>query len=540
MSNKQAPRIDAKEKEEGSSFPDIFLPLRTMVANISPKDRKARWLLLAIMVIADLYFFFEFIETGYSAMIKFLVVLVVFMISGEIFRGLMDWGGFYGLIMFRDKRTLGWIDRQANRFRPLWNFLSDISLVLGYGLASWFLMDKQKKNKAYLLTVYLIGFLLLFIFSGVIAQKALPVLSGIVTDNTFESASGRLTETIRDNVVSGNGVDIGSGMQIPIFSIFMFLVMICGGLASSMVVSLSLYAIMLVPPLITKMIAVVMSTAGMAQDTVAVPEPGGSPLIPGANLPIIEGILALAVLLMVHEMSHGFLARIAKVRLDSAGVVFFGALPFGAFVEPDDKEMEKIPKYKSNRIIVAGSGANMITAMITFVILMVALGVTEDYRVSYYEITHDLRDGQLLDGDQNLTIKSQVLSIEGIEYIGAETDLNFEQGSIITIHTDKGDFRRVVDEDGKLGVMMQYIDKSGMQFKYKFIEGYEWMRFVFNTLGLVFALNVFIGIVNLLPVPMFDGYYLMKSIVRNDKIATAITYLVVGAFLLNFLPWIFK
>ena len=56
--------------------------------------------------------------------------------------------------------------------------------------------------------------------------------------------------------------------------------------------------------------------------------PGGTPIIPGINLPLIEGVAALAVVLLVHEGMHGIVARMFKFPLKSAGLVFFGFLPF--------------------------------------------------------------------------------------------------------------------------------------------------------------------------------------------------------------------
>ena len=61
-----------------------------------------------------------------------------------------------------------------------------------------------------------------------------------------------------------------------------------------------------------------------------------------------------------------------------------------------------------------------------------------------------------------------------------------------------------------------------------------------RCLGLILALNMLVGIVNLLPVPLFDGHRLMVAGVRNKLAAEAITYVTLAAFVINFLPWIFR
>ncbi|EQD30907.1 peptidase M50, partial [mine drainage metagenome] len=82
--------------------------------------------------------------------------------------------------------------------------------------------------------------------------------------------------------------------------------------------------------------------------------PGVAPVIPGIDLPLFSGVLSLAIILIIHEFSHGILARSFKVKLKSVGVLLFGVIPVGAFVEPDEREVVKLKKDKQNRIFSAG------------------------------------------------------------------------------------------------------------------------------------------------------------------------------------------
>jgi len=49
-----------------------------------------------------------------------------------------------------------------------------------------------------------------------------------------------------------------------------------------------------------------------------------------------------------------------------------------------------------------------------------------------------------------------------------------------------------------------------------------------------------VGAINLVPLPLFDGYYLMKNGVGNELAAKLIAGAVAVAFILNMLPWIFR
>lgn len=98
--------------------------------------------------------------------------------------------------------------------------------------------------------------------------------------------------------------------------------------------------------------------------------------IPGLNplIPIWYGILALAVAIIVHEFCHGILARVSKIRLNSLGLLFF-IFPVGAFVEPDEAEMKKMPRRERARLFAAGPAVNLMFALGTaFVFSTVLMG----------------------------------------------------------------------------------------------------------------------------------------------------------------------
>ena len=64
--------------------------------------------------------------------------------------------------------------------------------------------------------------------------------------------------------------------------------------------------------------------------------------IPGSPIfiPIFAGIIALILLMVVHEFGHGILARAQGVEIKSIGVILLAVLP-GAFVELDEEDVKK-------------------------------------------------------------------------------------------------------------------------------------------------------------------------------------------------------
>ena len=87
--------------------------------------------------------------------------------------------------------------------------------------------------------------------------------------------------------------------------------------------------------------------------------------IPGLNpvIPLGYGIFALVIAVGIHEFFHGILARVAKVKVESLGLLFL-VFPIGAFVEPAEAEMKELPRRERARIYSVGAGINILLALL--------------------------------------------------------------------------------------------------------------------------------------------------------------------------------
>jgi membrane-associated protease RseP (regulator of RpoE activity) len=74
-------------------------------------------------------------------------------------------------------------------------------------------------------------------------------------------------------------------------------------------------------------------------------------------------ILAVAIVLVVHEGFHGIFMRYSEVKIKSTGLAFLGPI-LGAFVEQDEKDMVKASKFNQMSILAAGVFANLIVGLI--------------------------------------------------------------------------------------------------------------------------------------------------------------------------------
>lgn len=73
-------------------------------------------------------------------------------------------------------------------------------------------------------------------------------------------------------------------------------------------------------------------------------------------------IIIIALIALPHEFAHGIFARLYKVKVHSTGFGFLG--PFlAAFVEPDEKQMEKRGIFPQLVVLAAGTFANILIAV---------------------------------------------------------------------------------------------------------------------------------------------------------------------------------
>jgi len=83
-------------------------------------------------------------------------------------------------------------------------------------------------------------------------------------------------------------------------------------------------------------------------------------------------IVIIAVIAITHEMAHGVFMRRYNIRIKSTGFAFF---PYffpifpAAFVEQDEKSMEKSGKFQQLATLAAGTFANVVTAALFLLIL---------------------------------------------------------------------------------------------------------------------------------------------------------------------------
>ena len=270
-------------------------------------------------------------------------------------------------------------------------------------------------------------------------------------------------------------------------------------------------------------------------------------------IPVEYWLIAIGVLMVVHEMSHGIVARAEGMEINSVGWIVLGIIP-GAFVEPkgedmlpengDEKESEDGNDTEEDeeaslgghwdqgslrsrlKVLAAGSFANYITAAVmTVAALALFMTVTQPNGV-FYMAQSDMPAGQA--GMNNGTMYS--IAGEDVRY-GSDVQNIIEKHQInetVSVNTSEGLFNvTLADRNGSahMGVLIAsgegYLaafndmisDRREIKPEYESSEGL--LSWTLGGLQIIALLNFLIGLFNMLPIRPLDGGQMVSAVLEK-------------------------
>jgi membrane-associated protease RseP (regulator of RpoE activity) len=264
-----------------------------------------------------------------------------------------------------------------------------------------------------------------------------------------------------------------------------------------------------------------------AQSAVSLVVPGvkipGSPIM----IPLITGWLALFIVILVHEFSHGVIARAHDIKVKSSGVFFLGPL-MGAFVEPEEKQLRKAKDTTQYSVYAAGPFSNILLALLCLFLLTYALSPAASAMVD--EIGVDIvgvTEGYPA-ADAGIPSGAMVTDIDG------QKITNYQEMSTYLSHTRPGDEVNVTADgtvytlvaaespsdprQGYLGLMSS--NKPVTELK----NGSWWynalhavLMWIMELLAITGILSLGIGLANLLPLGPVDGGRMLQVTLEKTK-----------------------
>jgi len=176
--------------------------------------------------------------------------------------------------------------------------------------------------------------------------------------------------------------------------------------------------------------------------------------IPGLGVPIpLIAWVSLAMVLIIHEFSHGIMMAYYKEKIKSVGLLLAGIFPMGAFVEQEDRTFNKLEDKKALLVLSAGSASNLFTMCLgVIVILAISLALTPFNSIfeSEFDKTYDgVRINSVSDTvsycgtDANAPAKGKLFAGDEIKQLNG-VDVNSIAGVNVVFLKSKGDMNFVV------------------------------------------------------------------------------------------------
>ena len=288
--------------------------------------------------------------------------------------------------------------------------------------------------------------------------------------------------------------------------------------------------------------------------------------IPGVNqaIPITAAVfIGLLFTIVIHEFGHAILARVEDMRVRSMGLLV-AVIPIGAFVEPDEEDVEAAKGMPKIRMFGAGITNNIVAGLICFGLMFFLMGMATPLSVPLVQGVYK----DFPAADAGLQGYSIITGINGVpvasqEEIAAIMD-GTRPGETVTLTAEKDGVERAytltlkewpeaLDGDRDSGFMGVYYYNAPLVKEHlgnvvdlgllapiyltiapidAFIQGNsqqlailladtpeqiaweEPFPFFWGTVHLAFWLgwfNLLVGMFNAIPVVPLDGGYIMKE-----------------------------
>jgi len=279
-------------------------------------------------------------------------------------------------------------------------------------------------------------------------------------------------------------------------------------------------------------------------------------LIPGVTLTSPEAItyflLSIPIVLVMHEGAHGIVAALEKIKIKTGGFAIFIAM-FAGFVEPDEEEFEKAKKISKLRVIGAGATSNVLFAIVLGIIMLTnpVFGMIiesiplfgEPILNTFYELSSGVLILSTMENSgaeqAGLLGNDIITSINDIPIRGPADFPILDPGDTATVSIlrDGQEMEFGVEimsspddpERGLIGIMrdnsipykpvMNFIDWSNVDFNISMFLLWLWM------------ISFFIGIINMLPLPILDGGKFIHTIIDkrfSEKSVNVVMWVIYG------------
>ncbi len=266
-------------------------------------------------------------------------------------------------------------------------------------------------------------------------------------------------------------------------------------------------------------------------------QPGVVPILPGVTIPLIAGLIGIAVVLLTHEPAHGIIARNLDIDIESTGLALFLIIP-GAFVEENEEDFENSRPWDRIQMAAAGPFANILMAIGCLILILALINPLPGIFVFDTEVEKPAYEAGL--PPKSRIVKMNETEINTISDFRGFLD-NASPGQRVTLYTAKdGQYPvTLANENGEAYVGVKILPVTSVSklrligplgiYSVAFSEVFSSLRGtlplindytyesiipwpLLRILKWIFTLSLLVGIFNLLPLKPLDGGHIVEGI----------------------------
>lgn len=488
------------------------------IDRMAKKIKMGKYHALAATLLGMLAIYLIYVTSSVNIWIRIFSAFFVLFVSGIIIQRSLRLKGGYGLSLAGSKVGIGTIDSLSKKYGMFWEYLAMWGLTVGLGILAYPIVKGRIKKWVFCLGLISIIVMELYVVPYMtfgLQQINIPVLGSVFQQLGPPQVGYTSTSQLPILAVEGISGFTGGAFFSIIYN------------SASIIISTGKFLANPTP-------------AGAISSGVTSQIPGIAPVIPGLTIPLFAGIIALAVLLIIHEFSHGVHARKLKIKIKSVGVLLFGFIPIGGFVEPDEKAVNKLKPEQQTNIFAAGIATNFAAMIIFFLLMLVFLAWIIPHVYTYSVVVASTAPGYpaygvLKNGTQLLDWNGKAATnLSIVEAIASKDKPN--QTVTLTTKNRTYSFKAIANPAspgrGFIGVSLAYSPIIATPLA-------KIVYFLFNVISLSMMLNFLVAIVNLLPIMGFDGWRIYWANINNKRAIVYAQALIVVLLIVNVVPWFF-
>lgn len=287
-----------------------------------------------------------------------------------------------------------------------------------------------------------------------------------------------------------------------------------------------------------------------------------APVLPGITisdkLPVLSfwhWIIAILIVAVIHEFSHGVYARLRNIKIKSSGFAFLGPI-LAAFVEPDEKQLKKKSIRDQLLVFSAGPFSNILLGVVIFLILGFVLMPVVAGMVQVNGIIISDVNQTLPIAESGLVAGSSIQEIDGVKVDDVKVLTNFlnkkKPGDTVEIKANNSYYYVNLSshpENKSKAILGVTFSNYDVELKERF-KSYTFLHDILSWTGLLlfwtFNISIGVGLFNLLPLGPVDGgrmfYSAMLKLTKNEKKAARLlsiaSMLILFIIFINLWPFI--